>query len=60
MNGGRRRIGGRRISVSVYLPIEILEEVEVEAGRQDRSKSWLLEQAWKLAKLKIESFKETT
>lgn len=38
-----------KVRTSLYLPEEILAEVQAEASRQQRSISWLLRQAWKLA-----------
>jgi uncharacterized small protein (TIGR04563 family) len=35
---------------SLYFPDEMLKEIEHEAGRQDRSLSWIVQQAWKLAR----------
>lgn len=34
---------------SVYLSPEVLEEIEQEARRLDRSLSWLVQSAWRLA-----------
>jgi len=39
-----------RRKVSVYLPEAIRAEVEVEAKRQDRSFSWILQKAWKMSR----------
>lgn len=39
---------------SVYLPREILAELIAEAARQDRSVSWLLQQAWRIGRAQIE------
>lgn len=39
--------------VGVYLPGEILKDVQAEALRQDRSVSWLLQRAWALARAEI-------
>lgn len=36
--------------VSLYLPDEMLKQIEVEAHRQDRSMSWIVRQAWSIAK----------
>ncbi|MBH23613.1 MAG: hypothetical protein CMH57_03920 [Myxococcales bacterium] len=36
--------------VSLYLPQTMLKEIEHEAHRQDRSMSWIVRQAWQLAK----------
>ncbi|MCA3016004.1 MAG: TIGR04563 family protein [Myxococcaceae bacterium] len=35
---------------SLYFPEEMLKEIEVEAHRQDRSLSWIVQQAWKIAR----------
>jgi uncharacterized small protein (TIGR04563 family) len=35
---------------SYYFPTNMLEEMQVEAERQDRSLSWILQQAWKIAR----------
>lgn len=35
---------------SMYMPADMLEELQREAARQDRSMSWLVQQAWKLAR----------
>ena len=40
---------------SLYIPTEMLTEIEREALRQDRSKSWIVQQAWKRAKREIQS-----
>ena len=35
---------------SLYFPEEMLKEIEHESGRQDRSLSWIVQQAWKIAR----------
>lgn len=35
---------------SLYFPEEMLVEIEHEAERQDRSLSWIVQQAWKIAR----------
>lgn len=35
---------------SLYFPEEMLEEIQREAHRQDRSISWIVQQAWRVAK----------
>jgi uncharacterized small protein (TIGR04563 family) len=35
---------------SLYFPEEMLKEIEFEAQRQDRSLSWIVQQAWKIAR----------
>ena len=39
--------------VSVYLPDTILAELRTEAGRQERSLSWLIQKSWRLAREEI-------
>jgi uncharacterized small protein (TIGR04563 family) len=38
---------------SLYFPEEALEEIQQEATRQDRSLSWIVQQAWKRARARI-------
>jgi len=38
---------------SLYFPEEMLREIEEEARRQDRSLSWIVQQAWKIARQQI-------
>ncbi len=38
---------------SLYFPEEMLEEIQREAMRQDRSLSWIVQQAWKVARSDI-------
>ena len=35
---------------SLYFPEDMLEEIQREATRQDRSLSWLVQRAWSLAR----------
>jgi uncharacterized small protein (TIGR04563 family) len=35
---------------SLYFPEEMLQEIQREATRQDRSMSWIVQTAWKLAR----------
>jgi uncharacterized small protein (TIGR04563 family) len=32
---------------SLYFPEDMLNEIQIEANRQDRSLSWIVQQAWK-------------
>jgi uncharacterized small protein (TIGR04563 family) len=41
---------------SLYFPEEMLKEIQEEANRQDRSLSWVVQQAWKIARERIRSF----
>jgi uncharacterized small protein (TIGR04563 family) len=38
---------------SLYFPEDMLEEIQQESGRQDRSLSWVVQQAWKVARAEI-------
>jgi uncharacterized small protein (TIGR04563 family) len=38
---------------SLYFPEEMLTEIQHEAERQDRSMSWIVQQAWKLARAEM-------
>jgi uncharacterized small protein (TIGR04563 family) len=46
-------MAGDRRKQSLYFPEGMLEEIEGEAQRQDRSLSWILQQAWRLARNRI-------
>ena len=41
---------------SLYFPEEMLKEIQDEATRQDRSMSWIVQMAWKLARAEIQRF----
>jgi uncharacterized small protein (TIGR04563 family) len=41
---------------SLYFPEEMLQEIMAEATRQDRSLSWIVQKAWKLARKDICSY----
>ena len=41
---------------SLYFSEEMIKEIEDEAKRQDRSLSWIVQQAWKLAKEQIAKY----
>jgi uncharacterized small protein (TIGR04563 family) len=38
---------------SLYFPEEMLKEIGAEATRQDRSLSWIVQKAWKIARKDI-------
>ncbi len=38
---------------SLYFPEEMLGEIQHEANRQDRSLSWIVQQAWRVARADI-------
>ena len=41
---------------SLYFPETMLKEIQEEATRQDRSLSWIVQKAWKLARNEIYRF----
>ena len=38
---------------SLYFPETMLREIQQEATRQDRSLSWIVQKAWKIARTEI-------
>ena len=38
---------------SLYFPEEMLREIQEEATRQDRSLSWIMQQAWRAARERV-------
>ena len=40
---------------SLYFPEEMLREIQAEAMRQDRSLSWVVQQAWRIARGRVTS-----
>ncbi|MBI2894479.1 MAG: TIGR04563 family protein [Deltaproteobacteria bacterium] len=38
---------------SLYFPESMLQEIQAEAARQDRSLSWIVQKAWKIARKEI-------
>ncbi len=38
---------------SLYFPEDMLKEIQLEATRQDRSLSWIVQQAWRVAREEI-------
>ena len=45
---------------SLYFPESMLKEMADEAARQDRSLSWLVQKAWRLARDEIRRFPAAT
>ena len=41
---------------SLYFPEDMLNEIQIEANRQDRSLSWIVQQAWKIARTEVLRF----
>ena len=45
---------------ALYFPADMLEELQHESHRQDRSISWLVQQAWKIARGEMRRVPSTT
>lgn len=45
---------------NLYFPSDMLAELQSEAERQDRSISWLIQQAWKIARGELKKIPSTT
>lgn len=45
---------------ALYFPGDMLEELQAESTRQDRSISWLIQQAWKLGRKELQKIPSTT
>ncbi len=41
---------------SLYFPEDMLQEITAEAARQDRSLSWIVQKAWKIARTEITKY----
>jgi len=45
--------GSDKRKQSLYFPESMLQEIKDEAARLDRSLSWVVQRAWKMARLEI-------
>jgi len=52
---GKGRLTDKR-KQSLYFPEDMLAEIKREALRQDRSLSWIVQQAWRIAREDIKKF----
>jgi uncharacterized small protein (TIGR04563 family) len=48
--------GSDKRKQSLYFPEEMLKEIQSEAARQDRSLSWIVQKAWKIARGEIQKY----
>lgn len=48
--------GSDKRKQSLYFPDEMLREIQEEATRQDRSLSWIVQKAWKIARKEIKLY----
>jgi len=52
--------GSDKRKQSLYFPEDMLQEIRHEAERLDRSLSWLLQRAWKLARGDLQTIPGST
>ena len=48
--------GSDKRKQSLYFPEDMLKEIQEEATRQDRSLSWIVQKAWKIARSEIQKY----
>jgi uncharacterized small protein (TIGR04563 family) len=49
-------VKGEKKKQSLYFPVEMLDEMQNEADRQERPLSWIMQQAWKLSRDRIMTY----
>lgn len=47
---------GDKKKQSLYFPTDMLDEMTREAERQERPLSWIMQQAWKLSRDRIQTY----
>lgn len=53
IENGDDMAGSDKRKQSLYFPEDMLKEIQEEAARQDRSLSWIVQKAWKIARREI-------
>ena len=48
--------GSDKRKQSLYFPEDMLKEIQEVATRQDRSLSWIVQKAWKIARIEIQKY----
>jgi uncharacterized small protein (TIGR04563 family) len=51
-----KKSGSDKRKQSLYFPEDMLKEIQEEAARQDRSLSWIVQKAWKIARKEIRKY----
>ena len=51
-----KKSGSDKRKQSLYFPEDMLKEIQQEAARQDRSLSWIVQKAWKIARKEIQKY----
>ena len=49
-------VKGDKKKQSLYFPVEMLDEMQREADRQERPLSWIMQQAWKHSRERIMTY----
>jgi len=52
-DSSNKSTGSDKRKQSLYFPESMLQEIKDEAARLDRSLSWVVQRAWKMARLEI-------
>ena len=52
-NGPNSKAGSDKRKQSLYFPEAMLQPIKAEAARLDRSLSWVVQRAWKLARVDV-------
>ena len=52
-DSNNKAAGSDKRKQSLYFPESMLQEIKDEAARLDRSLSWVVQRAWKMARLEI-------
>ncbi len=45
-----------KLKLTLYFPEELIKQAQEEASRQDRSVSWVVQHAWKLAYERLQRY----
>jgi uncharacterized small protein (TIGR04563 family) len=53
-------VAGQSRRQALYFPTEMLGELQAQAMRQDRSISWLIQQAWRIGRTELQRVPGTT
>jgi uncharacterized small protein (TIGR04563 family) len=53
-------VAGQSRRQALYFPTEMLGELQAQAMRQDRSISWLIQQAWRIGRSELQRVPGTT
>ncbi len=57
---GETKVAGPTRRQNLYFPADMLGELHQESKRQDRPISWLVQQAWRIARSELKKIPSTT